>query len=95
MINFRFAIENPWAKSDFKNIYVVDGPFFTKHKGWEFEIIKYSRDLFKIHFAFTLRGCDHPGLKMTLALLGYSASLHIYDGRHWDYENNCWEKYTD
>ncbi len=94
MINFRIGIDNPWAKNDFKNIYYTDGNL-TERKGWEFQIIKHSHSLFEIHFSYTVRGTDHAGLTLSFALLGYCASLNVYDSRHWDYENDCWEKYDD
>jgi hypothetical protein len=28
-------------------------------------------------------------------VLGYYFSAKIYDVRHWDYENHCWEEYED
>lgn len=94
MINFCIGIANPWAKEDFKNLRHADGSF-TKHKHWEFEIIRHSYDLFEVAINFTVRGQDHAGLRLSLALFGYSVKLDIYDSRHWDYDNNCWEIYTD
>jgi hypothetical protein len=37
--------------------------------------------------------CDHPGLRAVISLFGYDASFHFYDGRHWDYENDCYVDY--
>lgn len=94
MINFRIGIDNPWAKNDFKDIYHTDGNL-SKRKGWEFQIYKHSFSVFEMHFSYTVRGTNHAGLTLTFALLGYCANFTVYDSRHWDYENNCWEKHDD
>ena len=35
---------------------------------------------------------DHSGLYVNLNILGLNQSFNIYDIRHWDIENDCWEK---
>jgi hypothetical protein len=35
---------------------------------------------------------NHPGFAFELNLILLSISVHLYDGRHWDYETNTWFK---
>jgi hypothetical protein len=34
-------------------------------------------------------------LRLSLALLFHMIEVQIYDGRHWDYENSCFEEYAE
>ena len=89
MIRFNFALTNPysdrwdtiWYKSD----------IISKYKAWEFNGYK-THDIVEIDFHYTITG-DHAGLHLMLGLVGYAVEFHIYDTRHWDYENNTWEVY--
>lgn len=69
--------------------------FYHRHlwsnKYLEFEFDYYNFYLFKFEFNFQPIKTDHGGLRMELIVLGYSLDLNIYDSRHWDYKNNCWE----
>ena len=93
MINLHFSIVNPWYKENFKNIHCRSG-LITEHKAWEFQIIKYSYNVATFSFQWTVR-TDHAGLELEIGLFGYSASLKIYDTRHWNYTQNTWEKYDN
>ena len=93
MINLNFSIVNPWAKEKFKNLWHTHGSI-TKNKHWELEVLKHNYDILKISIAITARQ-DHAGLHLDLALFGYSICFNIYDSRHWDYKNKCWEIYDD
>jgi hypothetical protein len=92
MFSLHVSIANPWAKENFKNLWHTHGSI-TKHKHWEFEFIRHAYSLFEVHIGYSIRQ-DHAGLKLHFALLGYSIDLSIYDGRHWNTENDCWEIYT-
>ena len=48
--------------------------------------------LFQFELDFCPIGKDHGGLNLNLNFLGFEASLRIYDSRHWDYKNWCWEE---
>lgn len=65
------------------------------NKSLEIQISKFNRSSI-IDFTLDLHwwGNDHAGPRIDLNVLGYMFNLHIYDHRHWDYENNCWEKYN-
>lgn len=93
MINIQLGITNPWYTENFENLFNRSG-LIGKHKAWEFEVTRYSYDFAKISFRWTFRK-DHAGPSLELCLLGYSVQFQIYDGRHWDYENGCWEVYKD
>jgi hypothetical protein len=62
------------------------------HKYAEFEVILDNQmvSLFKFNVSLTQK-CDHAGFNLTVCLLGLEAQFMIYDNRHWDYENNCWQ----
>ena len=93
MINLSFGIDNPWAKENFKNLFDVAGDI-KKNLSWEFEIIRHSHILVELSMRYTVKQ-DHAGLTLAAGLFGYSADFRIYDTRHWDYENNCWEVYEE
>lgn len=93
MISLHLGITNPWYKENFKNLACFSGKI-TTNKAWEFEVCRYAYDIAKFSFAWSFRK-DHAGPELELCLLGYSASIKIYDTRHWDRENNCWEIYAD
>jgi len=50
------------------------------------------------YFDFTVRWnrhTDHAGFNFRIELFGLYFMIDIYDGRHWDWENDCWEKYEE
>lgn len=91
MINLNIGLNNPWAKSGFRNLWYQDGKF-TKHKFWELEVQYLSSKVLEINVCYSVRK-DHAGIALTFGLMGYCVHLQIYDNRHWDYENNCWNTY--
>lgn len=34
---------------------------------------------------------DHAGIRLVLTLFGWDFAVELYDARHWDDSNNCWE----
>lgn len=94
MITISLSLANPWAKEDFKSIYEKWGKI-SENKGWEVQVYKHSRDLFEFSFNFSWRGTDHAGADLTIGLFGYVFTTNIHDGRHWDYDNNCWMTYEN
>jgi len=74
----------------FKNLGSINGKTSHKHKYWELEHYYCSTDLINFDLHYTTKQ-DHAGLSIELGLLGYSIHFQIYDGRHWDDENNCYE----
>lgn len=93
MINIHLSINNPWAKENFKNLFCRGGKI-TKNMAWEFEIIRYSYTFAEFNTSYTVRQ-DHAGFDLEIGLFGYSMHFQIYDSRHWNYTNNCWEIYKE
>ena len=91
MINLRFELQNPWTRDRFKNLGCVYGRIF-KNKAWELEHTFYDGVIVDCEFKITTRG-DHAGLNIMLGILGYGVHFSIYDTRHCDYENSCWQKH--
>lgn len=48
-------------------------------------------NIFAIWFK-AIRKQDHAGVKLRFAIFSYQLSLSLYDNRHWDYDNDCWEE---
>jgi hypothetical protein len=89
LFNLRFSINLPF--DHFKNLGSISGKFF-KNKAWELEHTYYSGSLIDIDTSFSLNE-DHAGFEFVFGLFGYGIHFRIYDTRHWDYDNNCWQKY--
>ena len=66
----------------------------SKYKNVEFEIFYSGDNIFQFQLDFCPIARDHGGLNINLTFLGFDAGFIIYDSRHWDYKNWCWqEKY--
>ena len=89
MINFSFSIDNPWSDR-WSTIWCKNG-LLPKHKAWEFNGYR-THQIIDAELRLTFKG-DHAGLLTLFGLFGYALEISIYDTRHWDYENNCWEIY--
>ena len=50
-------------------------------------------DIFKFNLCWS-RKTDHAGFEIGLDILSLMINFNIYDGRHWDHDNDCWEDYT-
>ena len=86
-----FRSANPFSDR-WDTIWYTSGSF-SHYKAWEFNGYK-THDFIEIDFNFTTKG-DHAGLQIMIGLLGYAIEYHVYDTRHWDYENNTWEVYEE
>ena len=93
MISLHFSINNPWAKENFNSLFERAGEI-TKNMAWEFQIIRHGYTLAEFNVQYTVKQ-DHAGFSSVFGLFGYSIHLMIYDGRHWDYTNECWEVYKE
>jgi hypothetical protein len=92
MIYVGFSLKNPFWEDRFQNIWNRCWKIF-KNKNLEIEFYKHSSLLgFSVNFNPIAR--DHGGFRFDIELLGYTFDFNLYDSRHWDYENNCWEKST-
>lgn len=89
---FNFAIFNFFfKKSVFDKFLFFHRPLW-KNKYLEFELDYHNYYLFKFEIDLHPIGKDHGGLGIELNVLGYSFDFKIYDSRHWDHENRCWEE---
>ncbi len=81
-------MKNYWRYGGFKI-------FNNKYFEYQFEGKGFSKSW--IEFVLTWRTkCDHAGPNFIFSLLDlFWINLSFYDTRHWDYENNCWQKYED
>ena len=59
--------------------------------------VQFSRceayNIFEFSFDTIRIGQDHGSIDFEV--LGYFFSAKIYDIRHWDYRNHCWEVYEE
>lgn len=86
MINITLALANPFSKRDFRMI--KSKGFKTPFKN-KFIELQLSRDVSIIGVCMQVRSrCDHAGLMLEFALLGYCFEFNFYDSRHWDYQEN-------
>lgn len=92
MINIWLAIKNPFKCADFKN-YVCYTKLIAKHKAFEVQVSKYADNFLEFNLNLNWRGEDHAGPSIEINLFGWTLCVKIYDTRHWDYENNCWQVY--
>ena len=64
------------------------------NKGFEGELL-YTKS-WQNYFHFDVnwsRRTDHAGISLMVDVCWFSLDLKIYDYRHWNYEENCWESY--
>lgn len=90
MIYINLNIRNPWS-SQFENLKNWAGQI-TEWKWWEVEILK-TENFFRFEFQYTIRQ-DHAGVGLEIGFLGWEFHAGIHDGRHWDYEKNCYYNYN-
>lgn len=91
MIYFNFDLSNPFCKDDsYSHIFIKNGNI-TKNKFWEIEFACHPRTLFSVGFSLTFKQ-SHSGFNFNFGFFGYLMKFDIYDNRHWDYVNNCWEE---
>jgi hypothetical protein len=87
IISLRAQISLPFEH--FNNLGCIHG-CIGKNMAWELEHNHYSGSLFDIDFSWSIRE-DHAGIELTLGLFGYGIGFRIYDTRHWDYEQGCYQ----
>jgi len=65
------------------------------NKSWEIEAFRGRLgNLLSFGLNFSTKG-DHAGLHVEFCVLGFEVQASFNDNRHWDYENNTWEKYDE
>lgn len=97
MIYFNFRLANPFSvrEDEYINKLSNYGRIrWTKNKSWEFEFHKSSGMIINFGIDLSFKRC-HAGVCVWFGLLGYWVSFEIYDNRHWNYKDNCWENVED
>lgn len=97
MINAHISIRNPWTNNYFNSFKEWSG-LFSKYKAWEVQLYYTADVLVEANLKIETTGHDHAGASIDFILLGFAVTAQIYDTRHWDYDNNCWEdpaKFTE
>jgi len=91
MIYFNINLRNPSWSERFRSIKTWYGTTPFKNKCWEVQVIE-NDNLLRVEFEWNIKQ-DHAGVNFELGLLGYEIHFTFFDSRHWDYENDQWEKY--
>ena len=88
-VDFKFAFSLPFWNEAFKNLSCLHG-MYTKEVGWELNTYLVGGDEFiKIETILKTK-CDHAGLNLRVALFGLLIEYHIYEGRHWNDDEDRW-----
>lgn len=97
MFHFNISIDNPFHSTEFdQKDYVWFIKKLSKHKVVEVQASTVSIDeLLSFEVDLSLAGYNLAGFHISLMLLWFFFDFNLYDTRHWDYENNCWEVYDD
>jgi hypothetical protein len=97
MFSLYFTIKNPFKVASVEQTdYIEYDRKITTNKSVEVQFSKWpAHTMFNIGLDTVWFGQDHGGIGINIELLGYYFSAKIYDIRHWDYENHCWEEYDN
>lgn len=97
MISFRLELYNPFARSRLVNSDVYSETMrVSKHKHVELQFNRTDwTHPFMIDVDTQFTGQDHAGFMFAVQLLCFYFHVQLYDERHWDYDNGCWEKGDD
>lgn len=73
--------------------YCKSGNFFKKpNKYWELQITTaFEGPYFNFSINWT-RKQDHAGFQFLIEIHKFMFDFKIYDTRHWDWDNDCYEK---
>lgn len=92
MIKLAFTLRNPFAKNTKFHSFFTFGGKIAGHKYWEIQSVRDLTTLVDFELDLNWIGRDHSGPSLLIGLLGHYIMCKIYDNRHWDYENNDWQK---
>ena len=97
MFRFHFALRNPFksARVEQKD-YIEYDRKITTNKSVEVQLSRWqAHNIFELSVSVIPYGEDHGNIGFDIELFGYFFAAKIYDIRHWDYENHCWEEYEE
>ena len=86
----RLEITNPTGGDYFEPLLSCGAPI-TRNKSLEAEMFLDDTYLLQFCLDISFHGRDHAGPRLNVNLLGWAFSLCIYDNRHWNYQDHCWE----
>jgi len=94
MISFSFYLNWPWFKhsDELSKDYFYKYWSVTKYKTLEIQVSRGGSTIVGGSFRWDMN-CDHAGIMVDINLFRRFLHISFCDNRHWDYENNCWEKY--
>jgi len=92
LIYLGFTLSWPFKDISQKD-YIVNTWKISKNKSLEVQFSRGGNSLLGADIHFAPFGRDHAGLMLEIELFRHFFIINLYDNRHWDYENNCWEKY--
>jgi len=98
MITFNLRLGNPFSNkwvslaNSFWRSYKI-----TKHKNFEIQVGFWDGldEFFSVNLDTWWYGDDHAGPSFDLTILWFFVSIKLYDVRHWDATNECWEKHDE
>lgn len=94
MLNCSFVIENPWSKYKWRSMWTWHKKI-AKHKSIDVQFMGYSKDILGFRLELDWRGRDHAGPRIEIIIATYTLCVHMYDDRHWNWETDEWEIYTE
>jgi hypothetical protein len=99
MIRFDFTLRNPFkvgGSGSEQRDYIEYDRKITTNKAIEVQFTKWKADrIFSCSLDTMWIGTDHGGIGFDIEVLGYFFAAKLYDVRHWDYKNHCWEVYDE
>ena len=97
MFHLHFLLQNPFRNSDAdgKSFFCIDKKI-SKNKNFSLEFARWPNEwpIFELGLNWSTKR-DHAGLEIEIGLFSFSTNINIYDGRHWNYENNRWNNSDD
>lgn len=93
MVYFGFKFWPFNGKSGLNDIFLFARKMST-NKFLEIQFLKYDylHYLFEFELNTNFTGRDHAGIMFSVGVWKYDFIFNLYDTRHWDYENDCWEE---
>lgn len=96
-IGFNISLPYGWAKTrPMKWFSTYAHRNLSENKSFEWQTDYFSwTTLFSFDLDLIPTGTDHASVGFSLTILGFMVDCKIYDHRHWDHDENTWEKYDE
>ena len=100
-----FVLSTKLSKYKFFELQIYVGkPYIGSLLDWDVDLLKLNESFFSFYFSllgdifkfqtFWNRKSDHAGWVLEFNCLGFFFETCIRDSRHWNYDNDKWEKYN-